>query len=85
MHNETPLKRAAGLVDRMASALGIDLEEEALRGHLAAEELPDAVLRCATCSDPEACSKWLDKLEGKADAPPVYCRNAAMFHALMKR
>lgn len=75
------LKRHAALVDRMAGALGLDLEEQALRGRLSIDELTDAVLRCTGCSDPAYCSGWLERT-AKAVAPPGYCRNRELFAGL---
>jgi len=73
------MKRHANLVDRMADALGIDLEEQTYSGQLDPETLCDAVLRCTGCSDPEGCESWLNAQGGVAEAAPIKCRNAQMF------
>lgn len=78
------LKIHAALVDDMASAQGIDLAEEALRGHLSLTELEDAVLRCTGCSAPELCAHWLSAKAGVPLAPD-YCRNGAFFDDLLRR
>ena len=75
------LNRHAGLFDRMAGALGIDLEEEALRGRLAFDEIADAVLRCAGCPSPDHCEHGLDAATPR-DRTPGYCRNRALMERL---
>jgi hypothetical protein len=76
MPDRLTLKRHAGLVDRMATTLGVDLEEATMRGRLPVEELSDVVLSCTGCTDPTACEHWLDDHEGGvAEHAPGYCRN----------
>lgn len=79
MQNENVLKRHAALLDWMASARGIDLEEAAMRGRIGLDDVSEAVLRCTSCSNPDHCAQWLDALESVADATPGYCRNADLF------
>ena len=80
--SEHRLKRHAALVDRMASARGIDLEEAAMRAHLQPSDLADMVLRCAGCSNADGCEKWLSGQVGAVSDTPVYCRNAEQFAEL---
>lgn len=75
------LKRHAALVDRMATALGIDLEEEAMRGRLEFDEIADAVLRCTGCASPDHCQTVLAKGDSRS-APPGYCRNRDLMSRL---
>lgn len=82
---DTRLKRHADLVDRMATARGIDLEEAALRAHLTPGDLSDMVLTCAGCAHPDTCSKWLDTQVGAVSETPSYCRNADQFATLAVR
>lgn len=87
MTSTNRLKHHAALIDRMANTLGIDLEEEVLRGSMPADELPDAVLRCSGCTNPADCDSWLtrnEKGEQAAQATPGYCRNADLFRDLRK-
>ncbi|MFP4274209.1 MAG: DUF6455 family protein [Paracoccaceae bacterium] len=85
MQSQKTFRRHAGLVDRMASTLGLDLEETALRGELPVDEIADAVLRCTACTDPGGCEHWLDTQgQGDADRPPAYCRNADLFTGLTR-
>jgi hypothetical protein len=85
MQSESKIRRHAALVDRMAGAQGLDLEEVMLRGHLSTPDLDDTVLRCTSCTQPDACTKWLDSLDGEVAAtPPDYCRNIALFEALKR-
>jgi hypothetical protein len=87
MLGRTTLKRHAALVDRMAEARGVDLEEQILRGNLRISELEDAVLRCTGCDNPDGCERWLAQVEQDgttvAQTPPQ-CRNADVFSALDK-
>lgn len=82
MQSTKTLKRHADLVDRMADARGIDLEEEILRGNMSIPELDDAVLACTGCSHPNDCAKWLAEGGDPAQSPPKYCRNAEIFDRL---
>lgn len=83
MQDRNTLKRHAALVDRMASALGIDLEEAALSGRLAMDEISEAVLRCTGCADPGQCSAWL-AVPVKAEAAPGFCRNRDLMTRLRR-
>lgn len=82
MQSQTTLKRHAALVDDMARARGIDLEEVMLRGKLTMSELEDAVLRCTSCTSVDACKHWLAKQDGSAPGVLGYCRNSDQFRAL---
>lgn len=82
MQSPSTLKKHAALVDRMATAQGVDLEEQAMRGALSIGEIEDAVLRCTGCTDPEACQHWLSTQASAGSPPPDYCRNTEMFDAL---
>jgi len=89
MPTNKTLRRHAELVDRMAGALGLDLQEVVMRGQLSPDELPDMVLRCTGCGNPEGCEVWLVKSAARADAPvsgaaPYYCRNAGVFDDLKR-
>ncbi|MCB1341611.1 MAG: hypothetical protein KDK24_11245 [Pseudooceanicola sp.] len=75
------MKRHAGLVDDMARALGVDLEEAALRGLVDIDEISDAVLRCAGCADPGHCAGVL-AAQPRLAAAPGYCRNRALMGQL---
>lgn len=75
-------KRHADLVDRMANALGLDLEEKIMEGKLQIDTLGDAVLRCTGCTDPTACEGWLATVEGVAPEAPGMCRNVDLFELL---
>lgn len=81
MQNRDTLKRHAALVDRMAAALGIDLEEAALAGQLAIDEIADAVLRCTGCAGAGCCAGFPGG-PIKAVAAPAYCENREMFSRL---
>lgn len=76
------IKRHAILVDRMADARGLDLQEAALRGDITPSEISDLVLRCTGCTQTATCERWLDEQVGAVSAAPHYCRNAHEFSAL---
>lgn len=85
------IKTHARLFDRMGKAVGLDLEEEAVSGHLQFEEIAEAVLRCSRCSAPHACQRWLDQTEAAStengtttENTPDYCRNADLFSYLQQ-
>ncbi len=88
------LRRHADLVDRMAGALGVDLEESVMRGDLNPDALPDMVLRCSACANPEQCEDWLARnprfsdtagfQTSGPDTTPYYCRNAEVFDDLKR-
>lgn len=81
----THLKRHAHLVDEMAQARGLDLQEIALRGELTASDISDLVLRCTGCTQTANCEKWLSEQIGSVSAAPHYCRNAHDFDALSNK
>lgn len=76
------LRRHAALVDEMARAQGLDLEEQALRGAVTIPEIEDAVLRCTGCTAPERCTAAL--AEARATPAPAYCRNHDFFDRLTR-
>lgn len=84
MTERATLKRHADLVDRMATTLGIDLEEATLTGAIEMDELAGAVVRCTECASPDACNRWLDATPS-ADTPPAYCRNSDLLDRLRPR
>ena len=90
MRAQSTLKTHAALFDHMSQALGLDLQEEAIAGRLAFDEISEAVLRCRRCAHPVQCSARLalfggrpksNGLEGDVLAAadmataPDYCRN----------
>lgn len=77
------IKRHAALVDRMATRLGIDLEERAMRGDITTSQIEDAVLSCTNCTNPDGCQTWQAAHAGATvNAPPSYCRNTPLFAEL---
>ncbi|SNT18925.1 DUF6455 family protein [Antarctobacter heliothermus] len=82
MQSQTTLRRHAALVDNMAQARGIDLEEQMLRGKLSMTDLENAVLHCTGCTAVDKCEHWLDAQDATTSDTPEYCRNAALFRAL---
>ncbi|WP_109466610.1 DUF6455 family protein [Albibacillus kandeliae] len=76
MIEQAKLRRHADLLDRMATTVGVDLEEAVLvAGTMRMDELADAVLRCTDCSDPGHCAGWLALHGTPAEQTPSYCRN----------
>ena len=82
MPSRTDYTRHARLVDHMAGTLGIDLDEQMMRGKVTASQIDDAVLSCTGCTQPCACDAWLSAQTETAPEAPGYCRNAALFDAL---
>ena len=82
MSGKSTLKTHADLVDRMADAVGVDLEQAMMEGRMSFDQLGDAVLACTGCSNPEECERWLDQHAEGADAAPGYCRNRDTFRRL---
>lgn len=82
---DTRLKHHAALVDRMATARGIDLEEAAMRADMAPGDLADMVLRCTGCTQADKCEEWLAQQNGAVSETPPYCRNAQQFAELAAR
>ena len=76
--------RHVRLMNRMGDALGRDLEGELLSGELSPEAYREKVYRCVGCSNPEACQKLLDSVNGVLDGPPEYCRNRSDFDLVTK-
>ena len=81
MLRQSVLKRHAGLMDTMACRIGVDLEEQILRGRLEAGDVSDMVLRCASCTNPEDCADLLGESEVQVSLP-TYCRNAELLEKL---
>lgn len=75
MTTQTTMAKHAALVDDMGQALGVDLQEEMLRGALDPDTLVDTVLSCTNCTDPTACRAWLTLQEDVAETTPGFCRN----------
>lgn len=83
MSTETRYERHARLVNRMAGALGVDLDEAQQHGRWSPEEMSATVARCTGCTDPCACQAWLAEIEGQtAQAAPGFCRNRDLLHGL---
>lgn len=78
------IKRHATLIDRMATARGLDMEEQVLRGKISSADIADAVLSCTHCTNPDGCAQWLDAQTGVVAATPEQCRNAELYADLLK-
>ena len=81
MSRRETLRHHAGLVDQMATTLGVDLEEAALSGALRVDDIADAVLRCTQCSNPGHCETFLAQSHAAPKAPE-YCRNRSLLDRL---
>lgn len=82
MTNPITHHRHSNLIDRMAAALGLDLEEAVMAGQLQVDTLGDAVLACTGCANADGCDRWLDMQSGTVASAPGICRNADMFARL---
>ena len=83
MPTTATLKCHADLVDRMANAVGVDLEEKIMQGKIDFDGISDAVLNCVGCTGVPACENWLAAHAAGAETPPEMCRNRDLF-ALLK-
>lgn len=82
MPNRETLRLHAGLFDRMATKLGVDLESAAIDGDVSIDQISDAVIRCTDCPNPAYCQAFLDHSE-VAQRTPEYCRNQDLLRKLM--
>ncbi|WP_425043454.1 DUF6455 family protein [Primorskyibacter sp. S87] len=82
MPDRATLKRHAHLLERMASTLKVDLQEEAIAGRVSIDGISDAVLRCTECPDPGHCVVWLSEHEAGSTDTPGFCRNRDLLRGL---
>ncbi|MGV6805703.1 MAG: DUF6455 family protein [Ruegeria sp.] len=82
MSSRESLRKHADLVDRMATSLGVDLQEEAIAGVISVDEITDAVLRCTDCPNPDHCVNALAN-QAVGGKPPEYCRNQDLLKKLV--
>ena len=82
MPDTAVLKHHADLLDRTATRLGVDLQDAAISGQFAFDDIADAVLRCTQCPQPEACESWLATAPSTPEKAPHYCRNHDLLTAL---
>ena len=82
MTDRAVIRHHADLMDRMAEATGVDLEEAMLQGRMDMDQLYDGVMRCAGCTEPGNCAHWLASRTDAADTAPDYCRNAGLLDRL---
>ena len=73
-----------GLMERMARALGIDLELAVMDGHIDHEQIERLKLRCALCDQPDACSRLL-LARPNMEAAPDFCVNSKSLAELPRR
>ena len=81
MSRRDTLRHHAGLVDEMATTLGVDLEEAAISGALRVDDISEAVLRCTECPNPGHCESFLAQAQAAPEAPE-YCRNRDLLDRL---
>jgi hypothetical protein len=67
------------LIEQMMATLDVRDRFAGLPG--GGEALRNAVVRCMTCSKPDACSAWVAK-HRSADEAPDFCRNHDLFARL---
>ncbi len=82
MPNREALKRHAGLVDQMATKLGVDLESAAIEGDISIDQISDAVIRCTDCPNPSHCQSFLNHPQ-PTNQMPEYCRNQELLSKLI--
>lgn len=64
----------SGLMERMASALGVDLARLLNRDVIDQRNVERMMTHCALCDDPEDCAHRLNKSRFQVE-PPHYCPN----------
>ncbi|RRH74712.1 DUF6455 family protein [Falsigemmobacter faecalis] len=69
-------------MNRMAKAVGLDLQVEAQQGRLAPAELRLASHRCGECGGELECRIWLQARQDQAANPPGYCPNTSLYRDL---
>jgi hypothetical protein len=80
------IKRHAALFDDMATHVGVDLQEAAIRGDVSFDEISQAVVRCAGCLQPARCALRIRAAQADAErGAPLYCRNTALLERLGAR
>ncbi|WP_171239621.1 DUF6455 family protein [Ruegeria sp. HKCCA5491] len=82
MRSRETLRRHAGLVDNMATKIGVDLEAAALGGEISIDQISESVLRCSGCPNPDHCESLMQRSEG-LEKTPEYCRNSDLFAKLI--
>jgi hypothetical protein len=68
-----------------ARAHGVDLGEALREGLISRQDYADTITRCRSCTAPDICARWIDSLQGGAEAPdlpPAFCRNADLLAEL---
>lgn len=80
----TNFDRHAGLMERMADALGADLAELSMSGKLSPGDYRSAVFRCTGCTRPGACAEWVEGHPDGAALAPDYCRNKEQLERLAR-
>ena len=73
------MSESNGLVRGMAERLDVDLDTRMGTGEAAARSYRAMVMRCANCSDHEACAR-LQEDNPMLDAAPDYCMNKDVLH-----
>ena len=73
-----------GLMERMARALGIDLELAVMDGHVDRNQIERLKLRCALCDQPDACSRLL-LARPTMEAAPDFCVNSRSLAELRRK
>lgn len=75
--------RSARLMNEMASAQGIDLQQGIASDEIHVGTLICAVTRCADCDGQDKCQLWLASQAGHTPvSTPDYCRNSELLARL---
>lgn len=82
MQSNKTLRRHAALFDRMSTHVGVDLQDQVMRGQLDISDITDGVLKCTSCSRPDECETWLAAGTHSGEPAPDYCRNRKMLDRL---
>jgi len=74
-------RRHFWLAQRMAKAVGVDLNTQTQDGHLDQADWASMITRCRGCEWADGCDKWLEDQGGESDVPSS-CVNVETFRAL---
>jgi len=71
-----------GLMERMASKLGVDLARAMVEGRLPPTVVNTMLQHCAACGDRGGCARWLDTAQQRSAYGFSHCPNRKLFISL---
>jgi len=71
-------------MERMARALGVDIEMAVMDGNIDQNQIERLKLRCALCDQPDACSRLL-LARSTMEVAPDFCVNSSVLAELRRK